>query len=56
MGHILNKIIVIKVSNFVASQHCHVTEMWFLKLWISSSEHWEILHLNFKATVEKMML
>ena len=34
----------------------HVTEMWFffLKLWITS--FWaEILHLNFKEIVEKMM-
>ena len=32
----------------------HVTKMLFLKLWISSL--WtQILHLNFKENVEKMM-
>ena len=32
----------------------HVTKMWFLKLWITS--FWtQILHLNFKENVEKMM-
>ena len=39
------------MSKFVAS---HVTKMWFLNLWITS--FWtEILHLNFKEIVEKMM-
>ena len=28
----------------------HVTKMWFLKLWII-----QILHLNFKENVDKMM-
>ena len=32
----------------------HVTKMWFLNLWITS--FWtQILHLNFKENVEKMM-
>ena len=32
----------------------HVTKMWCLKLWITS--FWtQILHLNFKENVEKMM-
>ena len=32
----------------------HVTKLWFLKLWITSL--WaQILHLNFKENVEKMM-
>ena len=39
------------MSKFFAGQ---VTRMWFLKLWITS--FWkEILHLNFKEIVEKMM-
>ena len=39
------------MSKFVADQ---VTKMRFLKLWITS--FWrEILHLNFKEIVEKMM-
>ena len=39
------------MSKFVAG---HVTKMWYLKLWITS--FWrEILHLNFKEIVEKMM-
>ena len=39
------------MSEFVAG---HVTKMWFLKLWITS--FWtQILHLNFKENVEKMM-
>ena len=39
------------MSTFVAG---HVTKMWFIKLWITS--FWaEILHLNFKEIVEKMM-
>ena len=39
------------MSKFVAG---HVTKMWFLKLWITS--FWtQILHLNFKENVEKMM-
>ena len=41
----------LEMSKFVAS---HVTKMWFLKLWITS--FWaQILHLNFKENVEKMM-
>ena len=61
VGHILNKRLMIwfsnphhflKMSKFVAG---HVTKMWFLKLWITS--FWtQILHLNFKENVEKMML
>ena len=40
------------MSKFVAG---HVTEMWFLKLWIIS--FWtQILHLNFKEDVENIML
>ena len=32
----------------------HVTKTWFLKLWITA--FWtQILHLNFKENVEKMM-
>ena len=58
VGHILNKMIVIsnpchflKMSKFAAG---HLTKMWFLKLRITS--FWtEILHLNFKEIVEKMM-
>ena len=60
VGHILNKIIVIwflnpnhflKINEFVNG---HVTKMWFLKLWITSL--WtQILHLNLKENVEKMM-
>ena len=39
------------MSHFVAG---HMTKMWFLKLWITSL--WtEILHLNFKEIVEKML-
>ena len=39
------------MSKFVAA---HVTEMRFLKLWIIS--FWtQILHLNFKKNVEKMI-
>ena len=39
------------MSKFVAG---HVTKMGFLKLWITS--FWiDILHLNFKEIVEKMM-
>ena len=39
------------MSKFLAG---HVTEMWFLKLWITS--FWtQALHLNFKEDVEKMM-
>ena len=44
------------MSNFVASQYCHVTKNNVSFKWITSSEPWEILHLNFKETVEKMML
>ena len=60
VGHILNKIIVIwffkpapffEMSKSVAG---HVTKMWFLKSWITS--FWtQILHLNFKENVEKMV-
>ena len=40
------------MSKFVAG---HVTKVWFLKLWITS--FWtEILHLNFKEIVEKIMV
>ena len=39
------------MSTFVAG---NVTKMWFLKLWITF--FWtEILHLNFKEIIEKMM-
>ena len=39
------------MSKFVAGQ---VTKMWFLKLW--STSFWtEILHLNVKEIVKKMM-
>ena len=44
--------ILLKMSKFVAG---HVTKVWFLKLWITS--FWtEILHLNFKEIVEKIMV
>ena len=43
--------IFLKMSKFVAG---HVTKMWFSKFWIAS--FWkQILHLNFKENVEKMM-
>ena len=39
------------LSKFVTG---HMTKMWFLNLWIFS--FWtEIVHLNFKEIVEKMM-
>ena len=39
------------MSKFVAG---HVTNMWFLKFWITS--FWtQILHLNFTENLEKMM-
>ena len=39
------------MSKFVAG---HVTQMWFLKLWITP--FWtQILQLNLKENVEKMM-
>ena len=39
------------MSKFVAG---HVIKLWFLKSWITS--FWtQILHLNFKENVEKMM-
>ena len=40
-----------RTNKFVAG---HMTKMWFLSLWTISS--WtEILHLNFKEIVEKIM-
>ena len=60
VGHILNKKRwfsfsnpddFLKMSKFAAGQE---TKMWFVKLWITS--FWtQILHLNFKENVEKMM-
>ena len=60
VGHLLNKIIVIwffkptptlKKSKIVSG---HVTKMWVLKWWVTS--FWkQILHLNFKENVERMM-
>ena len=45
------RIIFLKLSKFVVG---HMTKMWFLKLWITS--FWtQILHLNVKENVEKMM-
>ena len=59
LGHILkikwfgfsNPHLFLKMSKFIAG---HVIKMLFLKLWITSFLT-QILHVNFKETVKKMM-
>ena len=52
VGHLLNKIIVIWF--FKPAPFAHVTKTWFFKI-MNYCFLTQILHLNFKENVEKMM-